>query len=163
MPRFLALDKLGIEYVGGYPEGEIWLNENVRIHHGQIVRGESGKTVAVVTNDLRHTEIFGHIHRIEMAMKTNWSYGGAKSYAAWSFGCLCSLLPGRVPGFKPRQNWQQGIGIVEFEEGNGLFNITPIPIYDGVAIYDGVKFVARDESEIIEQMESETKFRLRAA
>jgi hypothetical protein len=161
--RLLGLDSLGITYHGPYPQGEIWVNDNLRLHHGEVVRGQSGKTTAAVANDLRHSECFGHIHRVEMASKTGWTKEGPKVYSAWSFGTLASIMPGVVPGFKSHQNWQQGLGIVEYEEGNGFFNITPINIYNGVAIFDGRRFEARREEEIVAHIERDTKYNVRAA
>lgn len=150
--RLLSLNKLRITFHSPYPHAELWLNENIRISHGEIVSGQSGKTAAKVAEDARANEIFGHIHRIEMATKTVWNRRGPKTYQAWSFGSLCSIQPGVVPGFKSHQNWQQAIGIIEYEEGDGLFNAAPIQFFNGVAVYAGQRFIARTEDQITEQV-----------
>jgi len=148
----LGLQELGVEYVAPYKTAEYWLNDNLRISHGHLVRSGSGNTVSAAIRDSRCSEIFGHIHRIEMATKTVWSKNGAKQYVAASPGTISRLDPGIVPSNTGRQNWQNGFGIVEFEEGNGLFDIRLVQIIQGKAVYNGrmwegidrVKEIARD-------------------
>jgi hypothetical protein len=158
--RLLGLEELRINVHGPYPSGEVWLNDNIRLHHGEIVRARSGGTVRAVVDDLRASEGMGHIHRMELAMKTVWTRFGPKTYLAFSPGTLCDIRPGVVPAAKHRNNWQQGIAKIDYEEGDGYFHVTLIPINDGRAIFDRQIFTARPEKEIVEEAESVMNFRL---
>jgi hypothetical protein len=139
IPNLLALDKLGITYHENYPKGELWLNDNLRVSHGTIVRQGSGMTTATVAKETRCSQIFGHIHRIEVATKTVPSVKGEISYKIVSPGCICRI-DGIVPGNGNHQNWQQGLAEVIYEEGNGMFEINVITITKGKCIYNNKKF-----------------------
>jgi hypothetical protein len=153
VPRLLGLSKLGINYWGPYPGGEVWINDNLMMCHGQVVRSESGATTKTVVKDARASEGQGHIHRAEMASKTVWSRKGPKIYQSWSYGTLASLDPGAVPGYKQRQNWQQAFGWIEYEEKNGFFHSQAPIIYGNVSYFNGRKWYARKEEQIIEEIE----------
>ncbi len=152
MENLLGLDDLRIKYHGPYPTGEVWLNENFRLVHGEVVRTGSGKTVSSVVNDIRTNEGFGHLHRSEMASKTVWSFDGPKVYQAWSFGTLCSIKPGVVPATINKNNWQNSIGYIEYEKGNGFATVTPIMIYSDKAFFNGKRYIARTEDEILNHL-----------
>lgn len=151
--RLLGLAGLGINYHGPYPTGEVWVNNNLKCHHGHIVRVKSGQTMKVVVEDLRHSEIQGHIHRVEMASKTVWARSGAKVYVGFSPGTLANIRPGRVPAASFRNNWQNGLAVVEYEEGNGFFNTYPLHIYQDQCVYGGTKWVARSEDKIAQEIQ----------
>ena len=151
VPNLLGLDKLGIEYINDYPNGEVWINDQVKCIHGDIARGGSGATVSSLVDDIQETTIQGHNHRVESANKTLHTRQGTRTVAAWSMGCLCRI-DGVVPGVKARQNWQQAIGIVEYLD-TGEHNVAPIPINNGRAIYNGHIYTARQR---IEDLKRET-------
>jgi hypothetical protein len=132
----LALDSLGVEYLGPYPNGEYWINDNLRVSHGQIARKGGGKTVNAILTDARNSEIVGHIHRHEMAQKTVHPRRGIKTYVAYSPGTV-ARIDGIVPAYQARNDWQQGMALVHFEDGNGLFQIVPYNIHEGVSMVDG--------------------------
>lgn len=166
MPRLLNLDALGIAYHGSYPHGRYRLNSNFLFHHGKLVRSQSGKTVAAAANDLRRNEAFGHIHRVECASKTMWTADdGPRVYQAWSFGTWASILPGVVPGNSMEPNWQNAMGRIDYEvnasEGENLHDlstVTPILIYKDAAIYDGKRYKARPQEEILAEIVGETNW-----
>jgi hypothetical protein len=101
------------------------------------------------------TTIFGHVHRIEVQYKTVQTYEGGKTNAAYAIGCLCKI-DGSVPSSnrgvdllgRPvanHENWQQAICVVDYEEGNSVFNVNPIYIntFNGYqAIYGGRRYGA---------------------
>lgn len=133
-------EKFGITYHDKYPHAELWLNDNLRISHGERVRGESGETAKSVIRDARCSEIYGHVHRIEQIHKTVHPRHGAVSYVAFCPGTL-ARIDGIVPSATSRVNWQQGFAIVDYEPGNGRFWIQSVPIHPGGwAIYDGRVF-----------------------
>jgi hypothetical protein len=134
--RLLGLERMDIEYMDGYPNNYIFLNENLMVEHGETVRSGSGDTSKAILRDARISTYVAHIHRLEAATKTVFSSRGVICYKVMSGGCLCHL-DGRVPAARSRNNWQQGIGVVQFERGNGLFADVLVSINDGSAIYNG--------------------------
>lgn len=132
VPYLLRFEDLGVEYVEGYPAGQYWLNDNLRIIHGLKVRSAQSTASAVVHDDDVST-IFGHIHRVETQYLTRQNRSGGKTLVAHSPGCLCRI-DGGVPSVKGStglsgrpvesyENWQQGLSIVRYEPGAGSFAI----------------------------------------
>lgn len=151
VPTLLRLDELGVQYIEGYPAGEFWLNENLVCIHGHKVNS-TGSTASRVIGDERVSVIFGHVHRIETTYKTRRVYEGAKHAFAHTPGCL-ARTDGAVPSTKGStdlmgravptvEDWQQGVSIVRFQEGNGKFSLTSIPIFDGWAAWGDKEYVA---------------------
>jgi predicted phosphodiesterase len=153
VPFLLRLNEphLNIEYVGGYPAGIFWINQNLACIHGHITRSR-GSTVAAVVDDERTSVIHGHIHRIELQHKTRRTFEGPKRSLAASPGCLCRI-DGAVPSTKGStdphgrpvnavEDWQQGMAVVTYEEGDGNFNVELIPISRGESIFRGDYFSA---------------------
>jgi hypothetical protein len=142
IPTLLALKELNIDYHSSYPNGEVWINDNLVCTHGEKVRSAPGATAGSIMSNARCSEIFGHIHRIEMVGKTVHSRKGSISYKAFCPGCICRI-DGMVPAFSNRNNWQQGFAVVHYEEGNGLFETTPITINNNKCIYDNRVFESK--------------------
>lgn len=151
IPYLLRLEELGVEYVGGYPAGEFWINDRLRAIHGIKVRS-AGSTAKSVVDDERVSNIFGHVHRIERQHKTTHTRRGPKFTLAATPGCL-SRLDGTVPSMKGStdifgrpitswENWQHGIAVVTYREGDAPFNVELVPIHEGVAIFRGQEFAA---------------------
>jgi predicted phosphodiesterase len=146
VPYLLRLDEVGVEYVGGYPAGIYWINDRLACIHGSKVRS-SGSTAALVVDDERVSTIFGHVHRIELAYKTRRVRAGARTSLAASPGTL-ARIDGAVPSTKGStdplgrpvpavENWQQGVGIVTYEEGDRPFALELVPIFDGEVTFRG--------------------------
>jgi UDP-2,3-diacylglucosamine pyrophosphatase LpxH len=146
VPHLLRLDEIGVEYVSGYPAATYWLNDRLQCIHGHIVRS-GGSTAKAVNDNERISTIFGHIHRIEMHHKSVNIRGGVRTNLAFSPGCLCRI-DGAVPSTKGStdymgrpivsyENWQQGIGVVTYVEGDGMFDIESVYIHEGVTIFRG--------------------------
>ena len=154
VPYLTAMDTLDINYVSGYPANRHWINKNLQVRHGNIAR--KGNTAVAVAQEERISTIFGHIHRVETQYLTHHTYDGGKTIGAWSIGCLCDIM-GSVPSVrggvdlrgKPvpnAENWQQGFCIVDYEEGDGAFNVQPIYVntFDGYqTIVNGRKYGSR--------------------
>lgn len=161
LPRLLNLASLDISYIGPYPGGEVWLNPAFSLQHGHLVRGKSGKTAAAMVEEYEGGGGCGHLHRVEMATKTVWVGNQPRFRQQWSFGSLCSIRPGVVPGMSPKPNWQNAIGEVQYEEGGEGYTVTPILIREGVAIYDCRRFEARSDDVILQQVLDETGYDVR--
>jgi predicted phosphodiesterase len=150
VPKLLALHQLGIEWVGNYPNGQVWLNDDFVVIHGDIARGKTLDTARAVVENSDVSTIFGHIHRVELATRTiHRRNGGIRTVVAASMGCLCKLT-GDVPGVRDRQQWQNGLGVVEYTDG-GWGDIHTVFINDGTLIYGGSRFSGRERSSEIHE------------
>ncbi len=148
--NLLGLSRMGVAYVEGYPDGEVWLTDEIKLIHGSTVRAQSGVTSKAVANEEAQTTIFGHIHRMEMAMKTVRGRNGYRTLTMFSPGCLCRV-DGAVPGSTLGSQWQQGAAVVWYEAGGGLCQIVPVPIYEGQAVYNGRVLVGEDYLERLKE------------
>jgi hypothetical protein len=148
IPRLLSLDALDIEYRGPYG-ADYWLWNQVRIHHGHVVRGNSGGTTSAILNNSSHSQIVGHIHRVESHSKTIQTANGQKVITAMSPGCLCRL-DGVVPAFAGKPlNWQQGFGVVQKVQDR--VTIMSYPILDGHAVLNQKILVGKCYKKELEQ------------
>lgn len=143
------LDEYGVEYFDGYPAGKVWLNDNFIVVHGHKVDSK-GITATKYLDDARVSYAFGHIHRRELAQRTRETVHGPRTVTAVSFGCL-ARIDGVVPStnqgtdangrpVKGCENWQQGMGIVRYQPGDGLHVIENIEILNGWAMYNGKEY-----------------------
>lgn len=146
VPHLLRFDELPIEYKGGYPAGIHWINQRLCAIHGHKVRS-SGSTAAAVVDDMRVSVIFGHVHRVELQHRTRLAYEGGRSSLAASPGCLCRI-DGTVPSVKGStdpmgrpietvENWQHGLAVVTYKDGDEPFHLELVPIHDGFAMFRG--------------------------
>jgi hypothetical protein len=130
VPYLCNFTDLEVDYVMGYPAGEHWINDNLRAIHGTKVRS-SGSTASAVVHDDDVSTLFGHIHRVETQYLTRSNRSGGRTLVAHTPGCLCRI-DGAVPSVKGStdlngrpvesyENWQQGLTIVDYEEGDGGF------------------------------------------
>lgn len=146
VPNLLKLDEFGVEYLSGYPATVSWINDRLACMHGSKVRS-NGSTAAGVIDDERVSVIFGHIHRIELQHKTRRTRNGGRSVLAASPGCLCRI-DGAVPSTKGAvdllgrvvptvENWQQGVGVVTYRDGDAPFSLELVPIHAEGTIFRG--------------------------
>jgi metallophosphoesterase superfamily enzyme len=147
--RLLALESLKVNYIKGYPDNGKWLNKNVLIRHGDVVRAGAGDSAKAVINKTTYTTIFGHVHRRELVSRRIKSRDGDIIQNAICPGCACHI-DGRVPGSTSEQQWQQGLAVVEYTDV--IENIIPISVDEGVAIYDGKIYKARNRDAEINRM-----------
>lgn len=140
--RLLGLHKLGIEWVEHYPSDEHWLNDNLKIVHGDVARKGPGKTAGAVAKDSDTSVVFGHSHRLELASWTRHLRGERRTVQACSIGCLCRT-DGVVPGAKANYQWQNGCALVDYDEDGG-FSICPVRMEDGGLLWNGMAFEALD-------------------
>lgn len=155
VPFLCAFEDLDIDYIDGYPANRYWINENLQVRHGHKVRS-GASTAKAVADDERTTTIFGHVHRLETQYKTVQTFDGGKTNAAHAIGCLCKI-DGSVPSAnrgvdafgKPvtnYENWQQAICVVDYEEGDSVFNVNPVYINtfnNYRAMYNGKHYEAK--------------------
>lgn len=150
LPHLLHLEELGVEYVGGYPHGRTWINDNICVTHAPAKLNSGGSSAHRSIDDERVSVIFGHVHRIELIHKTRNVQEGYRTNLMASPGCLCRI-DGVVPSYHAStdpegasvthyENWQQGIGVIRYKPGNGPFQVDLVPIYDGRAVLWGEPF-----------------------
>jgi predicted phosphodiesterase len=152
VPFLCRMDDYGVEYRPGYPAADLWINEKLRVIHGDRVKS-NGSTAHVYLNQEKTSVLYGHIHRIEVAFKTREDYDGPRTIMAASPGCL-ARIDGAIPSTRGgvdldgrpltrHENWQQGLGFVTYEEsGNHAFAYENVTIYNGWAMWRGKEYQA---------------------
>lgn len=151
VPYLCRFDDYGIQYVPGYPAGQVWINQRLRCIHGYKVRS-NGSTAHAYLNSEKTSVIYGHIHRREWAERSREDWDGAKTILAASPGTL-ARTDGAVPSTKGGidldgrpltivEDWQQGLAVVHYEEGDGEFWYQQVPIHNGRAFYNNKVYEA---------------------
>lgn len=157
LPYLANLDAIpgGVEWVGPYPTGHLYLNDHLRVIHGTHAKPAKGATAAQYLATATESVIYGHIHRAELVYQTRHTARGPRTYMAGSPGCLCRL-DGQVPSYWASitdtggqasarlEDWQQGLWVVWYETtGRQLYTVEPIHIWGGRAHWRGREYVAR--------------------
>ena len=146
IPFLCRFADFGVEYFAGYPASQFWLNNRIKIIHGTKV-ASGGSTAHKYLGTEKSSVVYGHIHRREWAERTRSDWDGPKTIAAISFGCL-ARVDGMVPSTKGGmdldgrpitcvEDWQQGLGIIHYQEGDGAFHPEMLPIHDETMFYRG--------------------------
>ena len=137
-------DDLEVNSIDGYPNGTLWLEDNLKAFHGTNV-AKGGSNAAKYLREERETTLYGHTHRQELAYRTFARRVGQLTIAAASPGCL-ALTDGTVPGFrhtvdsqgvlvKRAEDWQQGLLVIDHNGDN--HNITPVMFTESGFYLDG--------------------------
>lgn len=145
-------DDLEVESIDGYPNGTLWLEDNLKLTHGTNTQ-KGGTNAAKYLREERETTIYGHSHRQELAYRTYPQRIGAVTIAAASPGCL-ALTDGSVPGFNhtvdaqgvtvPKsEDWQQGLLVIDHNATT--HHITPVRFTEDGYMLDG-KHYERSEA-----------------
>jgi hypothetical protein len=148
VPYLLALDALGITWVGNYPNDDAWINDELRVIHGDTASSVPGGTARKYVDESEESVIFGHIHRRESASLTKRTRQGIRTIEARGIGCLCRI-DGAVPARSERNNWQQSVAIVDYTKDD--HNIYDVEIKQGRAIWNGRVFHGHDYTEALRQ------------
>ena len=149
VPSLCRLDDFDIEYLAGYPASCVWINEHIKVIHGDLVRS-GGSTAHAYLKREKVSILYGHIHRREWAEQTREDYDGPRTVVAASPGCL-ARIDGAVPStkggtdldgrpLKRHEDWQQGLCVVQYEPGDGKFNLEMVTIRNGWAMYRGKSY-----------------------
>lgn len=152
VPYLCRFDDYGVQYVPGYPAGQVWINQRLRVIHGDRVRS-NGSTAHAYLSTQKTSVIYGHIHRREWAERSREDWDGPKTIMAASPGTLAKTN-GAVPSTKGGidldgrpltivEDWQQGLAVVHYEEGDGDFWYEQIAIHNKKAYYQGKTFDAQ--------------------
>jgi hypothetical protein len=133
IPHLLDLDTLGVKWVDGYPDEEIWLNSNLSVVHGSKSATAPGASAEKYLRESRHSVCFAHVHRSEKVSKTRYLQEGERFYSSFCFGMMGN--PRRTPAKGTKHDWQQGIGVIYYD--SMLFDSQHIPIYGNRAVWNG--------------------------
>lgn len=149
IPRLLGLDKLNIDWVGGYPDAEVWLADDLVCVHGDRAKSVPGTTARAMNDDREASVIFGHIHRKESVVRSVIGRGSRRVVSATCPGCLCRV-DGVVPGSTPRQNWSQGFAVASY--GDDISSVVDVVSIDGgTALYEGKLYRAAFDLDHLER------------
>ena len=151
VPHLCHFDRYAIEYLPGYPASSFWINDRLRVIHGDKVRSGGSTAHGYLANE-KVSVVFGHIHRREYAARTREDRDGPKEIMAASPGCL-ARVDGVVPSTKGgtdldgrpiqrHEDWQQGLAVVHYQDGDGRFDYTNIAIHEGWALWQGKEYSA---------------------
>lgn len=158
LATIFSFDELEIEYLEGYPQNYFQINDRLRAIHGEIsdTQGSTVHKILRAGNAIPGMSyVSGHTHRAERASRTVYMPDGSRRVvSAESFGTLCRI-DGNVPSGRMGRrtdnsvegslpNWQQGIGVVYYRDGDAPFKTEFVPINteDGYeAWFDGRVFV----------------------
>lgn len=151
IPYLCRFSDYSIEYLPGYPASTFWINERLRVIHGDKVTS-GGSTAHKYLATERTSIVYGHVHRREWAERTRTDHDGAKTILAASPGCL-ARLDGAVPSTKGghdldgrpitrHEDWQQGLAVVRYEPGDGRFAYEQVAIHNGWAMHHGREYAA---------------------
>lgn len=153
VPFLCRMDEYEIQYRPGYPASNYWVNDRLRIIHGDKVNS-SGSTATKYLAREKVSVLYGHIHRREWAEMTREDHDGPRTVLAASAGCL-ARIDGAVPSVKGgvdldgrplvrHEDWQQGLAIVDYKDGDGEFHLELVPIREGHARWRGVDYAPVD-------------------
>lgn len=143
-PHLVGLEELDIEYEGGYPAELVKINDRLYTFHGNKSKPRTSTAIEYLKElDNGMSLMFHHTHRHEEEhLRRKYSALGARGVGSMAFsnGCLADingLVPGYGSGVSPtgnaqlnRENWINGFGIVEYQEGDKPFNNNFIEIQD---------------------------------
>ncbi len=149
VPYLCRFDEHNVTYVPGYPAGQVWINEKLRVIHGSKAKS-NGSTAHQYLQHEKTSVLYGHVHRREWAEQTREDYDGPKTILAASAGCL-ARTDGAVPSTKGgidldgrpmpvTENWQQGLAVVTYLDGDAPFHLELVPIRNGSMFYRGVLY-----------------------
>lgn len=135
--NLLGLERMEIEYMGGYPNNDLWLNDNLKISHGTLARNASTATAKAILQQDRVSVVYGHIHREEVATEIENRRDQRRVIRAVCPGCLCHV-DGRVPPVGRQTRWTNGFAVLWYDDDTSY--IDTVSIQDGKAVYHGKVF-----------------------
>lgn len=144
LQNLVRYDDLEVESIDGYPNGTLWLEDDLKLTHGTFT-AKGGANAAKYLRNEPETTIYGHSHRQELAFRTVARRVGARTIAAASPGCL-ARTDGYVPGVHHTVNnqgetvlksedWQQGLLTIDHTERS--HHITPVRFTEDGYVLDG--------------------------
>ena len=142
VPELLGLDRLGVEWLGGYPDARHWLNHRLAVEHGDVARKSSGASARAYLEGRDYSTVFFHIHRRERASEVRHRRGERRVIEALCPGGMCRV-DAQVPGDREVNRWSQGVALADYHP-DGRYTISVVPIEAGRVAWSGWEIEARD-------------------
>lgn len=145
----LRLGELEVEVVGGYPNGELWLEDHLVYKHGNKVKQNQSTSIEYLKENPHVNTVHGHSHRAEVQWRTTPTKSGHIDRFAASAGTLADRT-GSVPSYnssinergqivRRAENWQQAVLIVEHNKERANPHLATIQ--DGQIMLPGKTYV----------------------
>ena len=130
IPSLLCLADMNVKWLP-YTDNGYWVTDSLKFSHGEELNAVK------ICKESDYNIVMGHSHRMEIVSNSKKIREGQKENWTFMAGCNCKL-DGSVPSVKTFMNWQQGFGVIYFDENQA----TPVPVYirDGVGLFNGVKY-----------------------
>lgn len=148
LPNLLKLDKIGHEYIGGYPANEYQYKDDLIFIHGS--GGGTNPTKKLQEKYPNENVVQGHLHRINSEIHTRRDGKYIGKYIMGLMGKIDGSLPSVNNGIdsigkpiKKYEQWQQGAMIIN-DYGDGNYEFNQIPINEGKAYWQGKKFEGKE-------------------
>lgn len=144
-PGLLKLDRVGWDFVDGYP-GEYEYKEDLAFMHGTFAVSNGSTANKLSKANYGRNVVQGHKHSIESHYHTDRR---GRMFGAFVVGALCRI-DGAVPSYhnsvgvdnqpvKHYENWQSGVMVIK-DYGNGRYQFDQVPIENGVLYYNGREY-----------------------
>jgi hypothetical protein len=133
-PTLLQTEQLGIEFVSTFEQPKRDIFPKFLVKHGDVVRKWGGATAQGEYLKYGKSGASGHIHRLATFMHRD--HNGNHVWV--ETGCLCRL----DPDYMRDPDWQQGCVVVSFERSTGAFQVEPVYIHLGRAVWRGKEYRA---------------------
>jgi hypothetical protein len=133
-PKLLGLDEIGWEWVPTAEQTRTEVLPGLITKHGTVVRKWSGMSARGEWERYSTSGLSGHVHRLGVFYHRDRN----GSHCWTETGCLCNLDPEYVMD----PSWQQGLVVITWGPSGDRWNVEPIYVQDGRAVWRGREFVA---------------------
>ena len=146
VPYLLRLEELDVTWHGGYPQGTVWLRDDIRAVHGKRLSAERASKDPIIVSQFQ-----GHTHRLGVKSRTHTGHRGAPIHTLHVECGTGARIDGAVPSFgsatddkgapvigNESEDWQQGCVLATFDpESIGVPSVELVPIVDGSCLLRG--------------------------
>lgn len=144
IPFLLDFKSLHITPIIGYPKAKHWITDTLVASHGKHALAPGNTAKRVGKNSSVH-HVFGHIHRNEFVVTSQFNRGPNTEVLSYGVGGLMRT-DGFLPGATEDCQWQQGMAIIEVRPSSPTRPyIDNIPIKNGKALWRGQLYAGSTE------------------
>ena len=150
IPYLLRFDELDIQWYGGYPQGTVWLRDDIRCVHGKRLSAEKASKDPTIVSTF-----FGHTHRAEMKSRTFTGHNGQPIPTVHVTCGTGARIDGAVPSFgsgtddngrpivgNESEDWQQAAVVATYTpDGCELPSVEFMHINNGQGLLRGKTYV----------------------
>lgn len=133
-PRLLDLERIGWTWIPESQQSKIEILPGLITKHGTVVRKWSALSAQGEWQRYSVSGVSGHTHRLGA-----FYHADRNGSHVWvECGCLCST----DPEYAMDPDWQQGLVVITWSEDATRYNVEPIYIQGGRAVWRGREFRA---------------------